>query len=441
MALKVTLEIENGRYRTTIDFGAGPVLFVSSDDIDSLSNFRRRYVLELHQARLDLGSANPKCTVRQASTFLKTVHDLGSELQQKLFGEHLSEVSRLFVDILHPLVIDPPKTEARLILLDTGGLFFPLEMLPLLDPRAVEPSDHVAYLALRARSFVGMSAVVHRVLRREMDQEQVLACSPKLPVKVFYHADLAGAHDEIKFFRDRHVSIALDGPWPPKPTRNPVGRSIGTLWRRIGEKVGVVSSQTSDEQAKRERDAFARAFTGFLMDPGRSFDGSAREPPDQICHFSCHASTAAQPGDYRLIVKGAGGAEASVTIGEIQKHISQRSAEQRPQSLPFVFLNACSTGVSQPGDFARFENLFAGTHHRGLITTETNVPDRFAAALAQLFYDSLLGKFTVGQSLHIARWHMLTLKYNPLGLLYYIYGNPYLSLRPLAPAQPAAAQA
>jgi hypothetical protein len=40
----------------------------------------------------------------------------------------------------------------------------------------------------------------------------------------------------------------------------------------------------------------------------------------------------------------------------------------------------------------------------------------------------LIDRKTVGQALHIARWDMLHLHLNPLGLLYNVYGNPDLRL-------------
>ena len=426
--IRISVATHRGKYQTTFDFGAGALPPVTSAaDAVTLNNKRTDYVDGLYKARKLLGLANPKCTPRQAAAFLKEVHDLGSGLQYKLFGDDLPAVSEMFVKALRPLAANPSTMQARIIVLDTGGLFFPLEILPLLDPTDIEPSDDRAYVALRARSFVGMMAVVQRTLRKEVDQNHVLARTPRLPMKIIYHVDLNGAHDEIAFFRSRQASIALDGPWPAGGLNRRPGL-IGALMRGAAEKIGIVSSASRQQREARQREQFSRDFTRFLTNPGQTFAGDPREPPDQVFHVSCHCSAVPGGGDYQLIVKGAGGIESCVTISEIETHISQMQNERWQGSQPFVFLNACSTGVTKSGDYARFETLFAGTRHRGVITTETNIPDGFGSPLAMSFYDSLFNNMTVGQALHRARWDMMGLPTNPLGLLYHLYGSPHLSL-------------
>lgn len=419
--IRVTVGVDGGHYLTSFDFGVGSFSVRTADPYDTTGNVRRYYLGRLREARARLGAASPGCTVAQAFAFLKDVHDLGSELQEQFFGNDLPKVSQGFADALRARGAEPLDAEARLVVLDCGGLFFPLEIMPLLDVSEIVPTARETDLYRRARSFVGLSAVVQRTLRREVDQNQFLDCNPKLPIKLFYHAGLRAAHDEADFFRD-HPAIALDGPWPAERPGESATARIKGLWRFVAARIGIPTAPSVVDATE-----VPRAFTRYLMEPHRAFDGTARQPPDQICHFSCHCGEDA--GDYKLIMRAGNGAEVAVRISEMRRYIAQGNYRAQRVVRPFVFLNACLTGANQLGDFARFESFFESTLHRGLITTEAEVPDGFAAPLAKVFYDHLLSEYTVGQSLHRARWDLLTLVKNPFGLLYFLYGEPNLRLR------------
>jgi hypothetical protein len=397
-----------------------------------------------------LGPAQPGCQEEGAYRFLDTVHRLGCELLYKLAGEKLGELANRFVDQFRlSMKIDPPGNLAPIVEVDTPGLFFPLETLPLLGLKW-PPADTLtkAELFSRARAFVGMSAVVRRIprVKEGLDQDPVLTSVPLLPVKLFYHADLAGASEEARFFQRLRDKIALDGPWPlDQPKRSLAERATRT-WRVIKQGIGVTTDGpecAAGIEAELRQKKFADEITRYLINPDISFAGNERRPPDQIHHFSCHCRKA-EAGDYALALKGDNGFENEIRIGDIQTSLVRLLdplSAGIPCARPLVFLNACASGITEANDFASFEGLFATTKHRGLIATQTAVPDRFASRFAELFYNALLDRKTVGQALHIARWDMFHLYLNPLGLLYNVYGNSEMKISDPDGGVPRAAQA
>jgi hypothetical protein len=354
-----------------------------------------------------------------------------------LAGNEFAKLSNLFIDQLRPTAaIEPPEGLAPIVEIDAPGMFLPLEVLPLLGTNWPPLSTPLTReeLIRRARLFVGMSAIVRRVPRVEggLDQNSILTSLPHLPLKVFYHSELAGAGKELEFFRKNAARVQLDGPWPiDKPRTSTLRRTFDGL-RRVATFINGPSATaglTEDESANQRK--FVNDITKFLMNPQKTFSDQEREPPDQIHHFCCHCVRTAESGDYALVLKSTRGQETRVRIGEIQASLVSSGALHREgfsSSLPLVFLNACASGVTEPDDFASFEELFATTRHRGLIATQTRVPDQFASSLAEIFYSSLLQDKTVGQALYIARWLVFQLELNPLGLLYNIYGNTDLRL-------------
>jgi len=426
---------QDTHYHLTFEFSGAalPIKVTSADTALQISNFRSRYINSLYLARKALGNASPVCDAQRALRFLDEVHRLGCELLFKLAYKKLHELtSRINEALEQKQCLEPPTALAPVIEVDAPGMFFPLEILPLLGTSwpefdaKVEPAD----LFHCARLFVGMSAVVRRLGDPDdrLDQDNVLVSKPRLPIKFFHHASLPGAGEELNFFRTKADQVALQGPWPfdePEAPPKPVG-FLGRLWGAKPAEPAV----DPEEQRARDR-KLADDMTGFLMAPHRRFDGTEHSPPDQILHFSCHCGRAAEPGDYSLQLKSTANKSFAVRIGDIQGLIVRKRAPAvgaKVPSFPLVFLNACASGVTQAYDFASFESLFAATKHRGLIATQTAVPDRFASRFAELFYHSLFRYQTVGQSLHEARWEMLHLYSNPLGLLYNVYGNPDLQI-------------
>ena len=70
-----------------------------------------------------------------------------------------------------------------------------------------------------------------------------------------------------------------------------------------------------------------------------------------------------------------------------------------------------------------FPELFLRIGSRGVIGTETAIPDPAAAAFAREFYTIFLKGFTLGEALFKARMHLLQVRFNPIGVLYSAYAN------------------
>jgi len=95
------------------------------------------------------------------------------------------------------------------------------------------------------------------------------------------------------------------------------------------------------------------------------------------------------------------------------------------ESYPLAFLNACGTSKTIPTALTSFPKGFLRTY-RGVIGTETPIPDDFAAAFSAKFYARFVRGYSLGEALHRARWDFLQQSCNPLGILYTAYANPDL---------------
>jgi hypothetical protein len=75
------------------------------------------------------------------------------------------------------------------------------------------------------------------------------------------------------------------------------------------------------------------------------------------------------------------------------------------------------------------EHLFAaGFAH--IIGSETLIPDGLAAHFAEQVYDALLTGETLGMAVYRARRNLIEYRGNPGGVLWSVFGDPDLLLRP-----------
>jgi hypothetical protein len=141
------------------------------------------------------------------------------------------------------------------------------------------------------------------------------------------------------------------------------------------------------------------------------FLGHARDRGCDVAHFACHAipSTYA-PGSYLEL---ADGLEVRIEDMEVERY--------RLSGAPLVVLNACGTGIRDPLKTSDFVRRFLLSGAKGVLATECDVPDRFAAAFAREVYDRILGGAPVVEALLAARRHFFDRDGNPLGLLYSAY--------------------
>jgi hypothetical protein len=96
-----------------------------------------------------------------------------------------------------------------------------------------------------------------------------------------------------------------------------------------------------------------------------------------------------------------------------------------------VFLNACGSGDLDPAGANSFPELFLKKDFGflGFIGTETIIPDEFAGLFSEVFYEYLLAGMSIGDALRAARWNLLKLHHNPLGIVYSLYAEPEIRVR------------
>jgi hypothetical protein len=109
---------------------------------------------------------------------------------------------------------------------------------------------------------------------------------------------------------------------------------------------------------------------------------------------------------------------------------SVRGAAKERFGRMIVFLNACETASSAQNEFSLLENLFLlGFRH--VVASETLVPDPLAAAFATQLYLGMMRGLPLGGALLQARKDLLERYDNPGGLLYTLYGDPWLRFNTL----------
>lgn len=274
----------------------------------------------------------------------------------------------------------------------------PFELLPMLSPPAAAGIvNHIA-LGEALDSFLGFSAILSRVTRESVQVPDLASDEGRLAVKLFQNTELASAEQEIRFFRSRQAKFDLDGPWPVDPIDGP-------------EAIRFVASH--------------------LLDPAVTLAGRTRKPPDQVQHFVCHCETFGAAADYTLTLGSSEELQHKITLSNL---IDYQIAAARAQALgrgamPLVFLNACGSSSIDPGQIGSFVQFFLSNGNRGIIGTQTLIPDDVAAKFAELFYLGLTAPDkSVGEAVLEARQKLAKQYLNPLGILYMHFGRSELKV-------------
>ncbi|WP_448573962.1 CHAT domain-containing protein [Trichothermofontia sp.] len=140
----------------------------------------------------------------------------------------------------------------------------------------------------------------------------------------------------------------------------------------------------------------------------------------QLVHFACHAcNVTPRTRSYIRLSQN-----FDITLSDIELYI------QELQDRPLIIMNACDTGNSNPLsiDTFSFVDTFLRCGARGVVATECEVPDAFAADFAQEFYQRFLSGKPLGESVLESRLHFLKRYNNPSGLLYSLYAYPSTQL-------------
>lgn len=282
----------------------------------------------------------------------------------------------------------------------------PLEFLPLFETRKPGVVGNIDQLSQAMACFPAFSMIVQRrfihanVGPAAADPPAPLENSPNLPVRFFRHAGLTGARKEREYLQAAEW-IDLRGPWPDRslPKQDFLVEFASLLW---------------DEQAQLE---------------------VADEAPDQIHHFACHCNTEHDASlDHTLTLGNLNNwgwpSVREVTIGDLQGEFGSYPVRSSATPRPLIFLNACGSSKFNPAGIASFPDMFlSAIGNRGVIGTETPIPDSFAALFSEQFYFNLIQGVTLGEAIFKARWTLLKRLNNPLGILYSVYADPFLHVR------------
>jgi hypothetical protein len=324
----------------------------------------------------------------------------------------MAEIRKLFVQAWPSW--KNPSARVPLVIVqveDKNGIaedvnYFPFELLPVFDHREVDGIADRIGLVKYARRFLGSTCAVRRTRGRLGDGKN-LPSSPLL-LTLLHHAGLPGAALETEFFDGARPHVDVDGPWP---------------------------------QPGLSEDDVVNGVVNVLFDPRRRVLAKPNGDPVQIHHFACHCETWGASVDYALVLAGEDEEDRLVALHRLDSGYGDRlqdleehgSASKTRTDGALVFLNACGSAFMDPARVTSFPQWFLRNGHRGVIGTETVIPDEVAAHYARCFYRELLTGTSLGSALVKARLHLLSEFGNPLGLLYVLYADPHITVEDPVP--------
>jgi hypothetical protein len=133
-----------------------------------------------------------------------------------------------------------------------------------------------------------------------------------------------------------------------------------------------------------------------------------------LVHFACHATFSDRVPDRSFLTISN---EFDVSI--IDLGLTPIAVRGRP----LVILNACSSGKSSPLKTTDFVVAFLQQGARGVIATDCEISDDFAAQFTEALYRHLLNGETLGESLLQSRRYFLKNDHNPAGLFYSMHAS------------------
>jgi hypothetical protein len=354
----------------------------------SLAAGLRRFVATI--ARTGKVKKDPQLAIEA----LRQLYAVGTEVGFNIFKTHGVDVQDFFTRALPGWRRTGEKEYVAPWVELEGPIDYPLplEFVPLFDTSEPDWRNEAAMIQLAAR-FPGFSTIFTRTVsdREFGHDDDPLENSPALIVRLFRHAGLTGAESEERNFRAAR-GIDLRGPWP----------------------TDVLSP-----------DEFVNALTIQLYEARSPDERNSNSQPDHVQHFMCHCDTETPLSrDYSLtlahsvpsmlVFKKPLGRTA--TLARIQSLLFGRPLRHR-RAAPLVFLNACGSSKVTSDGVTSFPGLFLDLRSRGVIGTETAVPDLAAAEFARIFYEAFLRQAPLGLALHNARITLLQSQYNPVGIL------------------------
>lgn len=147
-----------------------------------------------------------------------------------------------------------------------------------------------------------------------------------------------------------------------------------------------------------------------------------RAVPDQIHHFCCILTRISKSED-NCRLRFSRKKEAKID-NELIPKCTGLVINSPEKDRPVVFLNTCAHSRISPISLTSIPRFFLQTmFSRSFICPEDIIPGFFSTEFSKRFYYYLLKKKPVGEALHRAKWDFIN-QYNPLGMLYKLYGHP-----------------
>lgn len=258
----------------------------------------------------------------------------------------------------------------------------PLEFVPLFRRASSRPIRDALTFQEEARSYLGFNAILKRTVRESPVQQTAINGFPRLRAAVLHFAGLRAVNEVLPALAEGGVSTAEPIP--------------------------------ADLMAPDELEA--RVCGSLLRDR------------HQILYLGCHAVTTDPSSTQHEIVLAhePTAAPHHLKLGAINRYFYENGP--RAKVGPLVFMNACGGAAVIPTGVTSFPLFFMKENFSGYIGTETIIPDRTAAALAKQFFKHFLDGRTLGESLLLARRHLLD-RGDPLGILYTAYAASDMLVR------------
>lgn len=319
-----------------------------------------------------------------------------------------------------PSWANPSRDEIPIVQLVAHDTSFPVELLPVFSNEEIRHLNNDCELATATQRFLGFTAVIRRVAPGVSSEPDLLRNKQKLPIQFLRYLEprrgprrkrtWTGFEQEQEFMASLDEVLVVDGPWPMSPVTA----------RQVQQRV-----------------------VAALFDPTCRL-GTTAGPPAELAHFTCHCETEDRIDDeYELILSDEQGQRLPITLGEIQTgydglvNLARQSGSRAP-----VMLNACGTSTVNPWSGLSFQRWFIQNKHRAFIGTQGAIPDDVAANFAERFYRFLLGGYTFGEAIVLARRQLLADTKSLLGFLYVLFGNDLLEVEvkhpQLLPTSPVA---
>lgn len=139
-----------------------------------------------------------------------------------------------------------------------------------------------------------------------------------------------------------------------------------------------------------------------------------------IAHFACHAY-----GDQERHMRSSMelSNEFEITLDDLRM-----LEELRMPDNPIVILNACGTGNINSEHASFFAKDFLQFGARGVIATECEIPDDFAAEFTKQFYPEFLNGTPIGEALLKTRKYFIEEHKNLTALIYSMYASPLIRI-------------